>query len=235
MKKIIALCVIASMLFSGCYNGKGSLPKATETKPVTAAPSPMLDSLKSAKTIKVSEAIISLGKKYTISADGAVIGTVTGNFIHLLGDTFEMKDTKGNLVATEKQIKRWGVKANRQAEFDDANGNTEGYFTETVFQDLLNPGYVFHFYNPDKKEIGMSDQIVLSLLKKNVMTNTDGSKAYVVNKQLNLIRDEYDITVKDSSSIRPDMAVFMVCIEDAIKDAAKDAAKKAQKIKKKKK
>lgn len=174
--------------------------------------------INTAKEITIKEASISMTKKYYIYADNKEIGTVTGKFINDFGDVFTLKDLNGNVLGSEKQIKRWGTKLTRCAQVFDADNNITGYIGEEVLTNLFSDGYFFHFYDKDKNEIGTSDEIKFSLLKKNLFNDMNGNTDYVVNAHIAL-NDSYTITVNDTSDIPIKNAIFMVCIEDAIKDS----------------
>lgn len=176
--------------------------------------------LKEAKSIKIEEHVITVNKEYDVIVAGDVIATVTGQFINITGDVFEFKDMNGNLLASEKQIKRWGIKLNRLAEVYDANGNTTGYIGEDVISDLFSISkYKFHLYDKDKKEYASTKEQILSLFYKFKIYNDNDEEVYTVEKDFSIWGDEYTITkVKDSDVSEKDV-IFLTCIIDAIRDA----------------
>lgn len=190
-----------------------------------------LDDLSSAKQLVIKESFVSFGKEYIVYKDDIEIAKVKGEFVNITGDVFELTNIDGDLLAYEKQIKRWGIKFNRCAEIYDRNDNITGYIAEETKSKLFSIGYLFHFYNEDKTELGVSDQVNLSFTKKNKFYNNDEDIIYEVEKELFAMTDEYTLYIKDSSSVDVIQAVFMVCIEDSIKDAQE---KKAEDKKKKK-
>lgn len=83
----------------------------------------ILEKINSATEVKVEEELISFNKKYNIYIDNSYIGNVSGKFINITGDIFTFKDKNDNIISSEKQIKRWGIKLNRMAELRDKSNN----------------------------------------------------------------------------------------------------------------
>lgn len=183
--------------------------------------------LNNADEIKIKERIIAGNKSYRIFVNDEYIANVTGKYINITGEVLSLTNISGELVAKEKQIKRWGIKLNRLAEMYDNEGNVVGYMGEERLEDLFRVGYYFHFYDKDKNEIGVSDEVV-SLLKKDKFYNTDKDEIYTVHKNFNLFTSAYTITIKDSSDVSAEMAIFMTCIEDSIDKAEKEEAKEKE-------
>lgn len=84
----------------------------------------ILEKINSADKVKVEEEFISLNKKYNIYIGNSYIGNISGKFINVTGDVFTLKDKNSNVISSEKQIKRWGIKLNRMAELRNKSGNT---------------------------------------------------------------------------------------------------------------
>lgn len=223
-KKKIVIVVILSLilltfllLFLPEYIG-GKKYSVTEIKEI----------LCDADEIVIKERIFAFNKSYQIFVNDEYIANVTGKYVNVTGEVLSLKNISGDLIAKEKQIKRWGVKLNRLAEVYDNEEKLTGYIGEEKIKDIFRIGYYFHFYDKDKDEIGTSDQ-VFSLLKKDIFYNEDKEQIYVVNKNFHLLKDYYTIHIKDCSDVSPEMAIFMTCIEDAINDS--DAQKTKEKSK----
>jgi uncharacterized protein YxjI len=220
--KITTLLVIMTLILSAC----GARKTESSSKNLKA----YAQVLSSAKEIEIKESLISLGKKYKLYVDGKYVAEVTGKMITVFGDEFKLIDGSGNVLAKEKQIKRWHLKFDRSAAILNPRDNITGYIGEETLTKIFSIGYFFHFFDKDKKEIGTSDQVNISLLKKNVFTNADGTSAYKVSKELTFLTDSYKLKVIDSTKIPLYQAIFMVCIEDAIKDS-KEKTKSKSKLK----
>lgn len=211
MKRFFTLMLIM-VLFTGCGN------KA-----------PDFSAIQDAETITVKEVAVSVGKKYKIYADGEQIGYVKGKALKLWEDKFEIYDMNGEKIMEEKEVKRI-VRLNRMAEIRDTEKKVIGYIGEQTLSKMFSIGHTFHFYDGEKKPIGISDEVNISLLKKNNFKDNEGNTDYKVSAKFDLF-DVYDIEVKDGdSSIPPEFAVLMVCIEDSIKDA-EEKEKKEEKNK----
>lgn len=178
--------------------------------------------LDNASKVTIKEAMISLGKEYDVYVNGQQVAEVHGKIFKGFGDTFTLTDENGNILDKEKQVKRWGISLNRSAVIEDAKGNVVGYIGEQTLDKFLSFGYVFHFYDKNRKEIGKSNEVVFSLLKQYKYSDNDGQLAYQVNANLNLFKSSYTLTVKDKSQISLNDAILMVCIQDAIYQADKE-------------
>lgn len=217
---LLIIVLISMSLLSSCstVTQGQDLNEATNISEVSEEKIDTEKILKEAEKIVIEEDILSLGKKYNILVDEEHVATVTGKIINAFGDVFILKDINDNVLAQEKQIKRWGLKLNRCAEISDSEGNITGYIGEETQTKLFSIGYYFHFYDAEKNEIGISDQINFTLLKENNFNDLEGNIDYEVKASFSLF-DRYELIVNDSSNIPLYNAIFMVCIEDAIKDA----------------
>lgn len=187
----------------------------------TEAITSSLKSLADAKTITVSEDLISINKSYSVEVDGEKVGSISGKFIKTTGDKFVLKDNAGNILSSEKQIKRWNVKLNRLAEVYDYNDNVVGYIGEEVIKDFFNVGYTFHFYDKDKNEIGVSKQKNFTLLDTFNVYNNNDSLCFEIKADFSLMNDKYTITVHDNSTIPSEQVVFLTAILHSIMDENK--------------
>lgn len=218
------ILVFTLFLLTGCTNVDYSPVVEEENsyrEDVTPSDERSLEQiLKDAKNIKIEERVITINKEYDIIVDGNVVGTITGKYINITGDVFELKDAKGNLLASEKQIKRWGIKLNRLAEVLDKSGNTTGYIGENVISDLFSISkYKFHFYDNSKNEYASTKEQVLSLFYKFKIYNNNDEEVYEVEKEFSMWGDEYTITKIKDSDVSVENAIFLTCIIDAIRDA----------------
>ena len=221
MKKIFYLFIVSvlSIFLVSCQQQKSNENQTSNKK--AEDKTDYIKLLNNAKEIKINESFISFGKHYKIYADGKEVADVKGKLINAFGDTFVMKDKAGHFITEEKQEKRWSLKYTRNAVFTDENNNITGYISETTLSKLFSIGYYFHFYDKNKKEIGVSDQVNFSLLKQNNFYDEQKNLNYHVEQKISILGDKYVIQVKDNKNIPVYQAVMMTCIEDAIKDAEK--------------
>ena len=84
----------------------------------------ILEKINNATSVKVKEKVISLNKSYDIYIDGQNVANVSGKYVNITGDVFTLKDINGQVLMSEKQIKRWGIKLNRTAQIYDSKGST---------------------------------------------------------------------------------------------------------------
>ncbi len=137
--------------------------------------------------------------------------------MNLTGDTFRLMDTNNRLIASKKQIERWGIKLNRLAQIYDANQNVTGYIGEQVIQNLFTPGYTFHFYDKNKTEIAVAKQDIFNLLDVFTIKDTQGNLLYTIKQQFNLFGNTYELMLHQTSVVPVEQAIFLTCILDAIK------------------
>lgn len=214
MKSILIMVSLSLLLFYGC--GKKEPPPGFDFE----------NALRNANEIIISEKIINLGKDYELYVDGIKVGKIYGKDVKLWADEFKLETEDGKLLASEKEHKRI-LRFTRTASVHDKKGTLMGFIGEETLTKIFSIGYTFHFYDANKTKIGISDQVNISLLKKNKFYDNSGNMDYLVEKQWNFIRDVYKLSVKDRNSEIPlEMALLMVCIEDAIHDAHEAKAKK---------
>ena len=238
-KKIIIGIILSSMMFTGC--GKTSADKNTTTSISTkveqnkdtssnSKKQDLLNALNNAKEIEVKEKLVSIGAGYDVYADGVHVGEIKGKYINVTGDVFELKDLDGNVVKSEKQIKRWNLKLNRMAEVYDKDKNVSGYIGEEKIKDMFSLGYKFHFYDKDKNEIGYTDQKVLSFTDTFKVYDMDNNLDYIIKGELISLTSSYDIEVNDTSDVKAEDVVFYTAIQNEITRAGKKKSKSTIKI-----
>lgn len=213
MKKLF-FAITVVLLFMGCYK-ETSVPSIQE-------PAPEWDVVYSADEIEIREALISFGKRYNIYVDSQKVGQVTGEFIHIAGDTFTMADNDGNVIMSEKQERQtFSFFIDRLAVVYASDGSIHGFFTEEVVNDFFNPFTWFYFYDAEQNELGKY-KAKIALVKTGEFEDAQGNVEYRFEKAFNSLTDTYTLYVRDNDDIPLEYAIFMVCIQDAIGNAAKD-------------
>lgn len=236
LKKIITAIIIStlSVSFIGCSDTTTTV-EATDNKQIVQQQEEVdkkeesegikesIQQLNSSKEISIEEKIFSFNKSYNILVDGEEFGTISGKYINFTGDVFTLTTKHGLNIASEKQVKRWGVKLNRLAEVYDAEGNVTGYIGEEKIEDFFKIGYKFHFYDKDKNELGYIKKQYFSLLDHFDVYNMKDEVVYKVDKDLTFMADKYTISVIDNSEIPTDQVVFVTAIMQAIQSAQKES------------
>lgn len=213
MKKILYFSFLLMLLIIGCSNTNVSKGDPNVNYG---------DIINNAEKITIKEKVMTLSKAYEVYVDGKKVATVKGKIVNNFGDVFTVTDSNGNFLIKERQIKRWGVKFNRAAEITNQDDEVVGYIAEETFTKLFNGGYYFHFLDADKEEIGISDQIALSLLNKYKYYDKSDNQEYQVDGKFSLV-DTYTIKkLVTEPKVPPLHAILMVCIQDAIHDADND-------------
>lgn len=229
IKGIIVAGAACIAIACGIYScTKDSRYKKAEIAAVAAGQKPGFEErLNKASEIFIEEANFSWGKHYDIYVNEDEVAEVTGKNIKLWSDEFTLKTLDGKVLATEKENKRI-FRWNREAVFYDSKGKINGYIGEERWNDLFKWGYIFHFFDENKNEIGLSQKIGRTAISFHQLYDNKGKVLYDIDKRFNLIRDAYTLSVKDKDSIIPlDHAILLVCIEDAIKDSEVDKESKS--------
>lgn len=214
---LITILIISSLLM-GC-SSKTNSPNYV----ASSSQEDYSSLLEEATTVKIKEKLISFKKAYDIYVAGERIGTVSGKYVNITGDVFTFTDAKGNEIAKEKQIKRWGIKFNRLARLMDPEGNATGYIGEEFFTDLLSLSkYNFHIYDEEKNELGYTKERILSLFYEfNIYNSISDEILFKISKKLDIV-DSYEIVKQKESDISMKDVVFLTCIVDAIEDSVEE-------------
>ena len=232
MKKVIVTLLIASnLMLLSCNNNSinhnitnSSNQQQEAIKEESNIVQEELSKLANANTIKITTDVVSMNSGHTVYIDDEKFGTIKGKYVNVTGDKFTFKSKNGTVLASEKQIKRWNVKLNGMAEVYDFEGNVVGYIGEEKIKDMFKYGYVFHFYDKDKNEIGYTNKQFISLMDTYKIYNMSDELCYKVKENFNLIQDSYDIEVINSNDVPAEQAVFFTAIVNAIRNA--DSKKK---------
>lgn len=219
---ILLICFAVVILHFAFAMSLFSSSSSTNTPSLESTGIDALYELENNNDFIIKERVFSLGKCYDIYAvknnKETKIGEIRGKVIHAFGDIFTFYDLDGNIVAYEEEVYKL-FKLTRSAEVYAANGTLIGYIGEEVSTNFLDPGFYFHYYDANQKEIGHSDQHSFSLFKTNSVYNAFGKKEYTISEQFNLLTDEYRITSVENPSVPKLYVMFSACIEDAIRDS----------------
>lgn len=230
-KAIVTLLIASNLMLLSCdnnsvdYNITNSSNQQQEAiKEESNIVQEELSKLANANIIKITTDVVSVNSGHTVYIDDEKFGTIKGKYVNVTGDKFTFKSKDGTVLASEKQIKRWNVKLNRMTEVYDFEGNVVGYIGEEKIKDMFKYGYVFHFYDKDKNEIGYTNKQFISLMDTYKIYNMSDELCYKVKENFNLIQDSYDIEVINSNDVPAEQAVFFTAIVNAIRNA--DSKKK---------
>jgi hypothetical protein len=217
--KVVGLTAAAILGAVGWHTCKDPSPKAgVDYKAM----------INNATQIKIKEkwlnSVLPLAKKYYILADGKYAGMVKGRLITEFGNVFTLTTLDGKDLAYEKEEKRrlWNLRwLNRAAVVYNANSEQVGWITEEKIKDFFAIHYMFHLYDKDMDEIGVSKKITKSSMGTHNLIDAKGNKDYDIDKYFWKFpgRDVYMISVLDKKSEIPrTQAILLTCIEDIIAD-----------------
>lgn len=127
--------ILAAALALGVLTGCSMANGGTKTPLVTADVADSeatIAALEAADVIGAKKKLLSFGDSWTITADGTEVGEIRGEFIYLIGDTYSLFSTAGNLVGSEAEGYRL---VNHRAELYDHSNNPRGEIKQnfTIF------------------------------------------------------------------------------------------------------
>lgn len=219
-KKIIILTLIAafstSLISCTKINKNTTIVDNTVNSNEEITAGIAIDMLNNAKKISVINNIISLNNSYDIYTDGNKVGTIEGKYINITGDKFVFKSKNGEIIGSEQQIKRWGVKLNRLAEIYNNLNDPIGYIGEEKIKDLFKIGVKFHFYDKDKNEIGYTDKPMFSIIEHFKILDSNNNLLYKIDKRVFSVSDTYDIEVINNKKVPVEQAIYITAIINAI-------------------
>jgi uncharacterized protein YxjI len=178
------------------------------------------EALQSARNITVKEKVWSLGKHYIIFADGKEVAKVKGKDLPLWADKFVLTTLDGRKIAHEDEIKKF-FQLDRVAEVFDSENKLCGFIGEKTTEDFFSWSHKFHIYDKNRREIGVSSNFGNGMFGNFSIKDSPGKVCYNIKKKFDFV-DVYQMEVFDRETIPVEIAIFIVCIEDAIKDSKDD-------------
>lgn len=156
----------------------------------------------------VKEKIFKWGKGYTVETDNNQSLKMNGRGVFYLGgEQITLTNENDEVISTEKQHKRWGVKINRMASVRNANDEIIGFIGEKT-TDHIRIAPKMTIFDYEGNQIGkIRGTWNLGPIMNLNIYNNDGSLAYEVTSR-NIVQPTYNINVKDSSEIPFEYAVY---------------------------
>ena len=103
MRRLIVTMFTALFLMAGlaaCSGGSVSTVPAGESSDSVES---LKTALAEAETIELKKAVLTVGVRYTVLADGEEVGELRGEVLPVLGDTFSLMTTDGVVAASEDE------------------------------------------------------------------------------------------------------------------------------------
>ena len=98
----VIVLVVLALAFSCARIMSSNKPTGETTKDVADSQA-AVETINNAKEIRATKAWFTWGDEWTIYADNKEVGTVKGKTFPVLGDTYSLYTTKGNLVGSESE------------------------------------------------------------------------------------------------------------------------------------
>lgn len=180
--------------------------------------------LNNSKKITIEKKLLSIRKHYYVMSDGVLVGEITGKLFPFFGDVLELKDTHGNLVKKESQIKRLGltqvklfnVSIDRLAQIEDDNYNVTGYIGEQKLKDFWKLNRIQYFYSSDYQTQGIGKADSFIFCKDYKIFDTDNNKDYIIDGNFFSPTSKYTIDIIDNTDVSVEDAIFFTIIENSI-------------------
>ncbi|MEF9991755.1 MAG: hypothetical protein RRZ84_06990 [Romboutsia sp.] len=223
----IAICIIAMgslVIENSQING---LFKKTSSELFDTNTQSLEEILNKTSTIKIQKKFFSLKKHYYISVDNVVIGEVTGKVFPIFGDKLILKDSNGNIVKSESQIKRIGptsgklfnLSFDRLAQIKDSKGSITGYIGEEKLKDFWKLSHRQYFYNENTEKLGSAKPDFFILSKDYTILDNNKDIDYIIDGNIFSLTSKATITKNDNSQIAEEDVIFYTIIENSIIDS----------------
>lgn len=168
-----------------------------------------VQTLNSAQHINMKKHIFSIRDKWTVQADGETVGTVYGENIKIIGDTYTFYSNNGYVVGRENENLHV---VKRSAGVFDQNDQQIGYIEGDILQILLN------FTLKKNETVEAKFQQKMNLTFKGEVTDANNKVAWVsaqnlvqTSTTLNMDRAEGDMETLD--------AIWLTLIASEVHDA----------------
>ncbi|MEG2935710.1 MAG: hypothetical protein RR844_04380, partial [Clostridium sp.] len=176
------------------------------------------------KEITMEKKILSIRKHYYIMSDGVLIGEVTGKLFPFFGDVLVLKDTHGNTIKKESQIKRLGltqvklfnVSIDRLAQIEDETQTVTGYIGEEKLKDWWKIKRIQYFYNSDFEKEGTGKPDSFFFNKDFKIFDNEDELDYVIDGNFFSPTSKYTLDIIDTSDIDIEDVIFYTIIENSI-------------------
>lgn len=174
--------------------------------------------------INIEKKIFSLKKHFYILVDDVLVGEITGRFMPILGDTLTLKDVHGNIIKSEKQVKRLGttygklfnISLSRLAEINDKNGNITGFIGEERVEDMFKINHIQYFFDENTEKIGYAKPNFFMFCKDYKIYDNNKKINYIVDGNIFSLASRYSILVQNEENIDVADVIFYTIIEDSI-------------------
>lgn len=180
-------------------------------------------------TVVVEEEAGGLGKHYLLTVAGVRVCRVDGAGRGYPGErdvfsrtSFTLTTLDDVVLASEKGCLPF-FPVEKAVALTDRDGELRGYLGKERWQDVYSDGMIFHLYDQQRKEVGVSPKLHWLSLGSHAITDEKGKAEYEIREQVRLFgAHTYTITVLNRDSEIPvEWVILLVCIEDAIADAHK--------------
>lgn len=170
-----------------------------------------VDVINSSERVEVVKKTTSLRRTYYIFVEDKLIATVTGKFIHPLGDTFTMKDLEGNEIISEKEhIQLTSV--TKSATVSDGTK-----VKQDVFKDFARR-FKYHLLDKDNNEYAYTDGNIFGVPAQVFVYNSNDEKIFVINGDYEIVNRGYTVVKYQDSDCSMAKAVLLTTMIDTIRD-----------------
>lgn len=175
----------------------------------------VISKVDNADTIEAKKRPMSIGDYWTITADGHDVGTVTGETLKLIGDTYAFHTPNGHLVgAMDEQIRI----VNRNAKLYDSDQESIGHISQEILRLLR----VFRIHDQDG-QIGKMEQN-LSLAMKADIVDMDGNTEWSVDRKIFSLGASVTISREDADNVPGVHALFAALMLNEIYESSNSSS-----------
>lgn len=175
----------------------------------------VISKVDNADTIEAKKRLMSIGDYWTITADGHDVGTVTGETLKMIGDTYAFHTPNGHFVgAMDEQFRL----VNRNAKLYDRNQESIGHISQEVFHLLR----VFRIHDQDG-QIGKMEQN-FSLATKADIVDMDGNTEWSVYRKIFSLGASVTISREDADSVPGVHALFAALMFNEVYESSNSSS-----------
>lgn len=170
----------------------------------------VVDQINTAKKIQADKAPLTFGDRWTIYADGQIVGEVRGTVLPAMGDTYSLYSPSENLVGSE--VKSPKVVSHTAKIYDWRNQET-GYLQVDTLSFMM----TVRIHHGDTK-VGVADQRLGIALSSDIL-NTTGRRAWHMSRDMLSIGSDLTITREADTEITGMDALWVSLMMSEIHDA----------------
>lgn len=209
-RKVGAIILVVLALAFSCVRIAGDNKPTGETTKDVSDSQAVVETINNAKEIRATKSWFTWGDEWTIYANGNEVGKVKGKTWPVLGDTYSLYTTKGNLVGSESENPQI---ISHKAGIYDWNNQETGHLDAEILTFLAK----VQVYHGDTK-VGVSQQKFGLTFNTDIKDNNDVT-GWKMNRAFFSFTSDLTITKKADTEVTGMDALWVSLMMSEIHDA----------------